>query len=344
MSTPPENTRGPEAAGRENSGSGATALGPASDPSQGGPWATHPATGQHERLSPPAPMIELDTPVQTEPVKPLGPRRLARLQREMAEHTREVQEAERNNGGAVDDALLAKQQRLADLAVRAAATNDRDRRDAQRALAADEESPGSQEAAAAGSRNEAATDSVDGTGAPRTNTATSDAAEPDTRDAPAAPGGISVTFPGAPARKAEGVVLGSGGVNPAAWPSAPVDGGPGPATTQIPIYTAPETSVPVAPGTNQAPAPTNLAAEAADTESAPAEAGERAPGAAASSSPEDGAHQAPPGTPVRAVDAQGLHLLDAGAYKRRGTGLRWLIGLLLVVLAALAVVLVMFIL
>ncbi|WP_290657457.1 hypothetical protein, partial [Kocuria sp.] len=70
MSTPPEKTR-------------------TADP-QECPWAVHPATGQQERIAPPAPVIELDTPQHTGAVKPLGPRRLARLQREMAEHARQI--------------------------------------------------------------------------------------------------------------------------------------------------------------------------------------------------------------------------------------------------------------
>ncbi|WP_286738361.1 hypothetical protein, partial [Kocuria sp. UBA1838] len=115
MSTPPEKNR-------------------AANP-QECPWAAHPATGQQEWVAPPAPVIELDTPQHTGTVKPLGPRRLARLQREMVEHARQIQESERTGGGEVDDALLATQRRLADLAMRAAAANEQDRQAAERATA-----------------------------------------------------------------------------------------------------------------------------------------------------------------------------------------------------------------
>lgn len=44
------------------------------------------------------------------------------------------------------------------------------------------------------------------------------------------------------------------------------------------------------------------------------------------------------------MDAEGLELLEPGAYKSRGGWMRWLLVLLLLVVAALAVVLIMFIL
>ena len=271
------------------------------------PWATHPATGEHERLSPPAPMIELDTPVSSKAVKPLGPRRLARLQREMAEHAREIQDAERaNRGTGVDDALLAKQQRLADLAVRAAAANERDRHDAQRALArsGDAAAPEASGAAAAGVM-------VPGTATPRAGvprTTTAGIPAPGTHDPRAQAPDATAT----------------------SWPASPVDYGPGPATTQIPIYIAPA----------EATAAPAAAEPAAGPEAGP---GERAGGDAAASSTED-SHHAPPGRPVRAVDAEGLELLEPGAYRSRGGWMRWLLVLLLLVVAALAVVLIMFIL
>ncbi|WP_055083899.1 hypothetical protein [Kocuria salsicia] len=343
MSTPPEKNDGPGTP-------------------QNCPWATHPATGEHERLAPPAPMIELDSPVSSEPVKPLGPRRLARLQREMAEHAREIQDAERaNRSTGVDDALLAKQQRLADLAVRAAAANQQDRDAAQRALAQSGDA-GSPEASGSEASGAAAPGAVvPGTATPR-------AGAP--RGTDPATGALVDAAPDAAATS---------------WPASPVDYGPGPATTQIPIYTAPERRATASAGpgpASDAESPVSQArpssegerastlatsdhdgtraaagtsaASGSDADTAPGStasartagentAGERAPGDAASSSVED-SHHAPPGRPVRAVDAEGLELLEPGAYKSRGGWMRWLLVLLLLVVAALAVVLIMFIL
>ena len=60
---------------------------------------------------------------QENAVKPLGPRRLARLQREMAEHARQLQQTPpSHDGDQVDEALLAKQRRLAELALRGLVT------------------------------------------------------------------------------------------------------------------------------------------------------------------------------------------------------------------------------
>ncbi|WP_206059912.1 hypothetical protein, partial [Kocuria tytonicola] len=152
-----------------------------------------------------------DTPQQAQPVKPLGPRRLARLQREMAEHAQRIQESEaQTGGGAVDEELLAAQHRLADRAVRAAAANDRDREDAERALAA---GPGS----------------THGTG-PRTGApGSADAARPSPGDR------ITVRFPSAAATGAGGLDLGVSTADPASLPASHVHYGP--VTTQIPVHT-----------------------------------------------------------------------------------------------------------
>lgn len=109
----------------------------AATPAKAAPW-----TSETPRVPGPAPMIELDTPVDAEPVKPLGPRRLARLQRQMAEHVREIQEAEQHGTGEVDPDLLIKQQRLAELALRAAAANQEDRQAAANAIQAADASEG----------------------------------------------------------------------------------------------------------------------------------------------------------------------------------------------------------
>ena len=297
------------------------------------PWASHPATGEHERLSPPAPMIELDTPQQAQPVNPLGPRRLARLQREMAEHAQRIQESEAQaGGGAVDEELLAAQHRLADLAVRAAAANDRDREDAERALAADPDSP-----AGTGPR----------TGAP----GSADAARPDTGDR------ITVAFPRTAATGAGGLDLGVSTADPASLPASHVHYGP--VTTQIPVYTAPREDTAArdeATGAEDSaagpsgPGPRGAGASVpGPAVSGPAVSGgaARSAGTAGTAASSDGSGEAPaalPAQPVRAVDAEGLQLLDPGAYTRGSTTLRVVLGLLLAVVVALAVALVIFIL
>lgn len=278
------------------------------------PWTTHPATGEHERISPPAPMIELDTPHQEQPVKPLGPRRLARLQREMAEHAQQVQEAERRTGGAeVDDALLATQRRLAELAVRAAAANEQDRRDADRAVAAQSEGPG----------------------------APGDGAAGDARPTPppAQNEYVTITFPGAAAGAGGGVELGARLADPASLPSSAVHYGPVTETTSIPV---------VAPHPARAASSTGTSAPAEDAPAHGTGGEPRSAAAPETSHPvaeSRGTTWDPaPAPPVRAVDAEGLELLEPRAYTRVASGTRVLLALLLVVIAALAVVLIMFIL
>lgn len=283
------------------------------------PWTTHPATGEHERISPPAPMIELDTPSQGQPVKPLGPRRLARLQREMAEHAQQVQEAERRTGGAeVDDALLATQRRLAELAVRAAAANEQDRKDADRAVAAQ----------------------PDGPGAPGDGAAGDDRPTPP----PAQNEYVTITFPGAAAGAGGGVELGARLADPASLPASAVHYGPVTETTSIPVLAPHPARVASSTGTS------------AHAEYAPAHGTGEEPRSAAApetshpvaesrgTTPGGTTWDPAPASPVRAVDAEGLDLLEPRAYTRVASGTRVLLALLLVVIAALAVVLIMFIL
>ncbi|MFI7483498.1 hypothetical protein ACH9EU_13915 [Kocuria sp. M1R5S2] len=67
----------------------------------------------------PAPIIDLGgDAVPVRPVKPLGPRRMARLQRELAERSRELEEL---GGQPAGPELLEKQRRFAELAAQAAA-------------------------------------------------------------------------------------------------------------------------------------------------------------------------------------------------------------------------------
>ncbi|MCT1616398.1 hypothetical protein [Kocuria marina] len=322
MSTPPEKTR-------------------TADP-QECPWAVHPATGQQERIAPPAPVIELDTPQHTGAVKPLGPRRLARLQREMAEHARQIQESERTGGGEVDDALLATQRRLADLAMRAAAANEQDRQAAELAAAAEPAStaPGNEPSgsSAAGQAPAAGGSAGEEPGTPTPGAPVSaNAASPE--QAPAAPGTghaavnppepvgeepepeyFTITFPPALMAQATGVGLARSLADPASLPASPVRYGPVTETSRIPVIQAP----------NRDRAPEGSDETAVD---------------AASSAPDTGTETAPaPAEPVRAVDAEGLTLLEPGAYSRGTSATRVLLALLVVVIVALVVALVIFVL
>ncbi|WP_270259509.1 hypothetical protein [Kocuria marina] len=320
MSTPPEKNR-------------------AANP-QECPWAAHPATGQQEWVAPPAPVIELDTPQHTGTVKPLGPRRLARLQREMVEHARQIQESERTGGGEVDDALLATQRRLADLAMRAAAANEQDRQAAERATAEEPTALGNGPAgsSAAGQAPAAGGSAGEEPGTPTPGAPVSaNAVSPE--QAPAAPGTghaavnppepvgeepepeyFTITFPPALMAQATGVGLAKSLADPASLPASPVRYGPVTETSRIPVIQAP----------NRDRVPEGSDETAVD---------------AASSAPDTGTETAPaPAEPVRAVDAEGLTLLEPGAYSRGTSATRVLLALLVVVIVALVVALVIFVL
>lgn len=295
------------------------------------PW-----TSDIPQVPGPAPIIELDGPVDSAPVKPLGPRRLARLQREMAEHAKEIQEAEQANGGEVDQDLLLKQQRFAELAMRAAAANEQDRNAAEAALRANEsESTGG-----------TATESDEATG-------------PDT---------ITVSFP-------QSTPMGSSlaadplVVDPGHFPSSPIVPASGPHTVSInvvPTASAPSDSETVVPADQTSGEQTEASADSAATQrDEPAQAASSSEENAPEPTPEsrrDADVEAPPvatpgapepmpseqvsapGTPVRAVDAQGLELLEPNDYKQKSGALVPLLVLLFLVIAALIAVLIIFVL
>lgn len=310
MSTPPEKNR-------------------AANP-QECPWAAHPATGQQEWVSPPAPVIELDTPQHTGTVKPLGPRRLARLQREMVEHARQIQESERTGGGEVDDALLATQRRLADLAMRAAAANEQDRQAAERATAEEPTALGNGPAASGPAGEALARPASEGSVPGDTVSSGHASAAPGIGQAPVTPPQpvhdepepeyFTITFPPALMTQATGVSLGKSLADPASLPASPVRYGPVTETSRIPVIQAPHRDR-TPEGTHEA------AAEAA------------------SSTPETRSETvAPPAEPVRAVDAEGLTLLEPGAYSRGTSTTRVVLALLVAVIVALVVALVIFVL
>lgn len=310
MSTPPEKTR-------------------TADP-QECPWAVHPATGQQERIAPPAPVIELDTPQHTGAVKPLGPRRLARLQREMVEHARQIQESERTGGGEVDDALLATQRRLADLAMRAAAANEQDRQAAERATAEEPTALGNGPAASGPAGEALARPASEGSVPGDTVSSGHAPAAPGIGQAPVTPPQpvhdepepeyFTITFPPALMTQATGVSLGKSLADPASLPASPVRYGPVTETSRIPVIQAPHR--------DRTPEGTHEAAAGA-----------------ASSTPETRSETvAPPAEPVRAVDAEGLTLLEPGAYSRGTSTTRVVLALLVAVIVALVVALVIFVL
>lgn len=335
---------------------------PAGTP-EGPPWDSgdRPPAG-------PAPIIETDSPLPPGPVKPLGPRRLARLQREMAEHQRQVEEAERRNAGRVDEDLLLKQQRFAELAVRAAAANEQDRSDAEaavRAAQSSQSSPGT-EPSGTGQRHDPQSD----------------------------PAGerIEVVFPRTPAG-GSALSLDPVQADPGRLASSSLAPHMGPETTQLHLFTgvvpvSAETQVPPAAGPGVAedtvepevepeveapddrqpvasPALAEPAAAPAEAQPAPAEpelaassAGpveseatpaDPQPGAPSSTEPNEpeatpAGPVAAPAAPVRALDAEGLELLEPRDYKQRPGALVPLLLLLAVVLAALLVVLIVFVL
>ncbi|MEX5276427.1 hypothetical protein [Kocuria sp. CPCC 205261] len=310
MSTPPEKNR-------------------AANP-QECPWAVHPATGQQEWVAPPAPVIELDTPQHTGTVKPLGPRRLARLQREMVEHARQIQESERTGGGEVDDALLATQRRLADLAMRAAAANEQDRQAAERATAEEPTALGNGPAASGPAGEALARPASEGSVPGDTVSSGHAPAAPGIGQAPVTPPQpvhdepepeyFTITFPPALMTQATGVSLGKSLADPASLPASPVRYGPVTETSRIPVIQAPHR--------DRTPEGTHEAAAGA-----------------ASSTPETRSETvAPPAEPVRAVDAEGLTLLEPGAYSRGASTTRVVLALLVAVIVALVVAFVIFVL
>lgn len=294
------------------------------------PWAVHPATGQQEWVAPPAPVIELDTPQHTGTVKPLGPRRLARLQREMVEHARQIQESERTGGGEVDDALLATQRRLADLAMRAAAANEQDRQAAERATAEEPTALGNGPAASGPAGEALARPASEGSVPGDTVSSGHAPAAPGIGQAPVTPPQLvhdepepeyfTITFPPALMTQATGVSLGKSLADPASLPASPVRYGPVTETSRIPVIQAPHRDR-THEGTHEAAA------------------------GAASSTPETRSETvAPPAEPVRAVDAEGLTLLEPGAYSRGTSTTRVVLALLVAVIVALVVALVIFVL
>lgn len=86
-------------------------------------------------LDPPAPIIDLGGEAMGRPDRPLGPRRLALLQEQMARHQREIAEAQPGDPTRVDPELAQKQRRMAELASRAAVSSPEDRQLAEDAIA-----------------------------------------------------------------------------------------------------------------------------------------------------------------------------------------------------------------
>lgn len=83
----------------------------------------------------PAPEIDLGGDSVEATGKPLGPRRLALLREQMAEHQKQVEEQQTSDPEYVDEELAQQQRRIANLASRAAMSSDEDRQSAERALA-----------------------------------------------------------------------------------------------------------------------------------------------------------------------------------------------------------------
>lgn len=86
-------------------------------------------------LNPPAPIIDLGGDVAAGPSRPLGPRRLALLREQMAQHQRELERSGADDPTNVDPVLAQKQKRIAELASRAAISSEEDRQLADEAFA-----------------------------------------------------------------------------------------------------------------------------------------------------------------------------------------------------------------
>lgn len=94
-----------------------------------------PTDPDQQGLNPPAPIIDLDGDIAVGPSRPLGPRRLALLREQMAEHQQEIERSGTEDPAHVDPVLAQKQRRMAELASRAAISSEEDRRLADEAIA-----------------------------------------------------------------------------------------------------------------------------------------------------------------------------------------------------------------
>ncbi len=266
----------------------------------------------------PAPIIDLGgDAVPVRPVKPLGPRRLARLQRELAERSRELEEA---GGSPADPELLEKQRRFAELAAQAGAAQADPGTAVQEPVVPETAAPGS-----------APSSSAPSSSAPGPSVPPEDQQEQLEQ--------ITVVFPdgGGPGGPDGHVSHDPVHVDPALFSNrlAPEDLA---ALTHIEIVapTDPEHhgSTPVAPA---AAGDHEEHGHAEDPPAAPPGAVPSGPAASWPAAEDD-----PPAAPVPASTAEGLELLEPREYRRRTSGAWWF--LLLAVLAALAVVLVLFVL
>lgn len=90
---------------------------------------------RHPALDPPAPIIDLGGEASQGPSRPLGPRRLALLREQMAKHQQEIEQAGSGSPEEVDPVLAQKQRRMAELASRAAISSEEDHQLADEAIA-----------------------------------------------------------------------------------------------------------------------------------------------------------------------------------------------------------------
>jgi hypothetical protein len=286
----------------------------------------------HPGVPGPAPIIDLGgDAVPVRPVKPLGPRRLARLQRELAERSRELAEAGAPDSAreGADPELLEKQRRFAELAAQAAAANEQGPAPGQ--------GPGRQPAAPAapGTEQPAEVERITVV-FPEDPVAGTDAHDPVHVD-PAL--FVSRLSPEDLAGLTHIDVLSA----EPSEPSEPVEGRRPPGSHPVPAAVEPagEPAEEPVEASTEAPAVEPAGDPGGPALAAPLAGGPGAPNPqAAAPADED---LPPPGRPVPAVAAEGLELLEPREYRRR-SGNRWLVLLLLALVAALVVVLVLFVL
>lgn len=286
-----------------------------------------PTDPDQQGLNPPAPIIDLGGDIAVGPSRPLGPRRLALLREQMAEHQQEIERSGTEDPAHVDPVLAQKQRRMAELASRAAISSEEDRRLADEAIAQTQSiQPITDEYLA----------SLDEQEAHETQPGTSSLEE--------APEEVSeqVEQPDRASDEASSDPV----IEATPW-SEPVPVVPASEPAEEPARDDLEESSETAQRSDSAEAVEEHASSLESSEGAEANASEQsspqdAAGAAGAAASDD---QQAPSEPVRAVNAQGLQLMDPKDYR---TPSDWRTPVLtiaaILVLALLAVLIIFFIL
>ena len=285
-----------------------------------------PTDPDQQGLNPPAPIIDLGGDIAVGPSRPLGPRRLALLREQMAEHQQEIERSGAEDPAHVDPVLAQKQRRMAELASRAAISSEEDRRLADEAIAQTQSiQPITDEYLA----------SLDEQEAHETQPGTSslEEAPEEVSEQVEQPDRASDETPSDPAIQAT------------PW-SEPVPVVPASEPAEEPARDDLEESSETAQRSDSAEAVEEHASSLESAEAADAEETEETSTEASAAQPDAAAEtEQAPSEPVRAVNAQGLQLMDPKDYR---TPSDWRTPVLtiaaILVLALLAVLIIFFIL